>query len=379
MREDPHTGIRLSRQSQRRYILQAGPVAPDSPLSIRKACPMNDAKRQHFVPEFYLRRFADNNGRVTVRCRDGRSFTTSTSNILAEVHGYRVPGRPLTAEPLLGQAETGASIALEEVDALGRLPVRGSKARNELAVYMALQLSRTPDLIAHHEFEAGIRSKFGDGLVPAPWMRKHLADLWGFTPRDPEVSAACDLVNLAPTFDSESVHEFRIETMFDIAVRTVAPHIEAREWSLEVSRVPCFFSSDRPVSLWSPASEKLNYQGVGIVDAEALWFPLDPGKALVARRGGASTIRRIGPERRAAMNCHVGRHCTSLVFSRPDLADLMPERLNRRRPVLRFWEGPMFHDSGRPADNDVLHSWKPLLDIPDSVEDPYAFDQGSAR
>ena len=54
---------------------------------------MSDPKIHHYVPRFYLRGFADTNDRLAVRERQGRTYVTSTNNVMARSGLYRAGER----------------------------------------------------------------------------------------------------------------------------------------------------------------------------------------------------------------------------------------------------------------------------------------------
>lgn len=339
---------------------------------------MSEPKIHHFVPRFYLRRFANAKDQVAVRARDGGAFTTSTRNVMARMGLYRVPRKKLTAEFTLGGLEDQSKAVVDQICSQGDLPWPGSDGRRCLALFMALQLNRSPDTALRLEFARDVVEEFGSTSVSEDEMRRYLRDhVLGFPPRQPEVSAACDFVNFAASRtdfpDRDALAELRIQLMFDLSVKHVAPHLEARLWSLEVSRREDLITSDRPVTLWQPESGEDRYRGVGLMDALEVWFPLDPTRMLVLRKSGPERIRHIGPERVTLVNQHIARHCTNRIVFHPttERAGLIP--LAHRRPTMRFWEGPVFDgQSGAPLPGEVIHFWSPLRDIPDGVIDPYA-------
>jgi Protein of unknown function (DUF4238) len=332
---------------------------------------VSDAKLHHFVPQFYLRHFADEDDRVAVRHRTRGTRVSSVEKVAAENGLYKVPNRPLTAEYTLGDVETLTAAAFNEV-CRGRLPPRGSDARQVLSLFMALQLNRSPTSFSIIRFYDAVKRALGPSPVNESDMRDFLADLYGFEPKEPEVGAACDLINGAPAEHrtKDEIKEDELKLMFDKGLQ-VAPLLYERVWSLESLKVPRLVTSDRPVVLWNPPRPEDDYRGVGLLNAEEIWLLVDRERMVVLRRAGPERVRRIGPERVDLVNTHIARHCTAEVFAHPDAAselelDALP--LASRRPMVRFWRGPLI---GAAEEHEILHTWHPIRDVPDRDSSPY--------
>lgn len=102
---------------------------------------MSKPKIHHYVPRFCLRGFADTDDRLAVRERQGRTYVTSTENVMARSGEYSVDHAPPTAEYTLADIDAMASSVLNKVRD-GSLPRRGSSERNKLAIFMAVQIGR---------------------------------------------------------------------------------------------------------------------------------------------------------------------------------------------------------------------------------------------
>jgi hypothetical protein len=325
---------------------------------------VSDPKLHHFVPQFYLRHFADKDDRVAVRHRTRGIRVSSVEKVAAENGLYKVPNRPLTAEYTLGNIETLTATAFEQL-CCGRLPPRGSDTRHVLALFMALQLNRSPTSFSIVRFFDAVRRVLGPSPVGESDMRDFLVDLYGFKPKEPEVGAACDLINGAPVDErtNADIKEDELKLMFNLGLK-VAPFLYELVWSLESLKVPRFVTSDRPVVPWNPPRPEDDYMGVGLLDAEEIWLMVDRERMLVLRRAGPERVRRVGPERVELVNTHIARHCAAEVFSHPDAINgLEALPLASRRPMLRFWRGPAI---GVADGQEILHSWHPIRDVPDS-------------
>jgi hypothetical protein len=77
-----------------------------------------DVKRQHYVPEFLLRRFADSGGKLLVLdLDDGASFSTSVKNAAVEIgfNNLIVEDKPVSLEPWLTDIESSAAPIIESL------------------------------------------------------------------------------------------------------------------------------------------------------------------------------------------------------------------------------------------------------------------------
>ena len=333
---------------------------------------MSEPKVHHFVPRFYLRGFANARDQVAVRDREGRSYVTSTRNVMARSGLYTIPGRHSNAEEALSRIETEASRPFKALRS-GSLPPLGSPGRSTLAQFMAIQMSRDlDDFAVFFVLAREARKAFGSLPVSKGDMRSLLVERNGFEPNDSEVETARDITNLFGTapLDEAQMKDMELDIMMD-ASRKVAPGFEKRTWSLESSKKADLITSDRPVVLWNPPLPQDSYKGVGIEDAEEIWLPVDRKRILILRNSGPSGTRRIGPERVRMVNQHIARHCGKAVVSHPSAADMTARiDLASRRPTHRFSKGPAFdQDTGEKVADEVWHMWRPIRDIPD-YEDP---------
>lgn len=119
---------------------------------------MSKPKLHHYVPQCYLRRFANERGLIWVWDRDrDRVFQSQPNSVAAETHFYFVRELlelghdPLTLESHLSELEGQFSLVSDQwLDWLGeceegfRLPIpRGN--RHVIALYIAVQILRTAD------------------------------------------------------------------------------------------------------------------------------------------------------------------------------------------------------------------------------------------
>ncbi len=115
--------------------------------------------QHHFVPQFYLRRFTDNSGKVHVYDKDAdKVFSTSPRNICTERGFYALPELypdPLEMERQFSEIEQHASMITKEWiqkmnfdvsfdDPMVRIETSES-VRDSMALYIATQMTRTSE------------------------------------------------------------------------------------------------------------------------------------------------------------------------------------------------------------------------------------------
>src|SRR5262249_39498542 len=121
--------------------------------------PMNVPKLHHYVPQFYLDRFVDENGTLWAwdKTRD-ESFPTKSRQVAAETHFYRMKeleeaGQdPQVIERQLSELETHISLITDQWLAWLRDMEPGEKVtipdinRSVVSLFIALQFLRTADV-----------------------------------------------------------------------------------------------------------------------------------------------------------------------------------------------------------------------------------------
>ena len=151
---------------------------------------MSEPKLHHWVPQFYLRRFADPDGRIWAwdRRRD-LIFPAGSKQIAGERHFYRMPelaklgSDPLTMEKQLADLESNAAAithkwlgCVRDMNPGDRMEIP-VEDRETMALFIALQFYRTKDvrelLAAFDEAGGFITSPTEDGV-----RRNHMAALW---------------------------------------------------------------------------------------------------------------------------------------------------------------------------------------------------------
>jgi hypothetical protein len=318
-------------------------------------------KRHHYVPESYLKRWANAEGMIAARMRSADSvFTTKPLNVALESNLYTIYASQSEPDDVIERAlsdeiEGPATELLQEL-AEKPCPKRKSDDRRTLSRFLAIQLIRTPDHISQFMFPV-LAVEYAQRVpVTTAIMRRYLAEVHlAVTPSESEVLAATDWVNglMAQGPLPDKGEALRI--LFKVALEKVAPILCDKAWSVEIDPRKRFITSDLPVSkYWSPSKRK-SYQGVGVQDATEIRFPIDPAHLLVMRPRFPSHRVVVSDERVEAVNRGTASRSYRFIISN---IDNRPALLNfpfKGNPAtLRFNEAPLFDDYGKTR-SDVIH------------------------
>lgn len=334
---------------------------------------MTKPKKQHYVPRFYLRRFASHEQRLAFRRRDGFEGVASIRNLMVYTSLYDVPDTTYTAEDYLGTVESEASQVMERLDQgdhYRHIFTKESEERTVLSKYISTQYART---LAGFEMHMLLRDALRQHVDPTSReaVRQFLIDRRNSSPDENEVAATSDLLYVLMSDKSslsDSAHA-HLKAILHSAVQAI-PLIQDKRWSLEVSRQPTIITSDRPVVLWKPPSPEDSYMGIGLTDATEVWFILDPCRMIVLRSEGQQRARHIGPERVHQINSHIARHCDMVIVTHPNRLSLLSAiSLSRYRPTLRVSKGPAVDQFGRSLGTEILQIWRPIRDETDELDE----------
>jgi hypothetical protein len=327
---------------------------------------MAEKKRQHFVPRMYLDRFA-NDGQVFVRRRVGEPFESNCINVAVESGFYDVElpdgTKSKRYEDDLGDIEDRTAPVLRKIDDTLVPPDPQSEEHRILAVYLAVQLTRTPEERQRVLFPDAV-SRFLDGReLTRESVAEYLKTIHlGFKPRKEEVEGAFTYAYVGLNSEGVLTREFTLE-MIEVVAEQAVPHLRRLHWTIEIDRKGRFMTSDSPLILWRKPTPRDEFEGVGIATAEEIRFPFDPTKQLVLTKTQRAPNVRVTPERVAACNADVALACHNFIVSNPrDRKRAEGLDLPRKRALLRFNLGPLMHqqpDGRWVKGNDVMHAWVP--------------------
>lgn len=234
----------------------------------------NRAKLHHYVPQAYLRGFANAKGRVKVvpldRSRD--PFISSVKNVAAQTHFHTIDEleEPDAFETALSGVE-GEAVRIIGQFGKGEFPP-SEDDRLTLSYYMALQSVRGPDTrkTSEHLNAQLIRFEIGAGGRPnvGNWIKKN----FGYDPfpeQEDKIWADATQPDGPPITFSNLEH---IQHMLDMA-KELTPYFARRLWSLVQFERRSLVTSDAPVSLIRDPKDE-GWGGVGYMTAWGIAFPL---------------------------------------------------------------------------------------------------------
>lgn len=329
---------------------------------------MAEPKRHHYVPKMYLDRFAESEGLLVVRRRDGGTFTTGANNIAVESGFYDLDleGGVVSkeVEHVLSDVEGSAASAIRAIDQTGKAPERGSEERLALAVYLAIQHTRTPQQRERVLFPTRLMDyldgrKLSADLVAAFLREVHLKT----EPSESEVAGAFMYAEAAAVSGEQLGPNFSIALMLR-GLPTLVPALEEFEWTVEYDRKGRLITSDAPLVQWRRPSQRDDFEGFGIDGASEIRFPLDPSHQLVLSRARRPPAVRVTPERSTECNIDMVAGCHRFCIATPrNEARLSKLAMRDHHPVLRFNAGPLVQQrtdgSLEDVGTDVMHAWVP--------------------
>ena len=255
--------------------------------------------RHHIVPQFYLRRFANESDQVALVDRDtpSRVHRNHVRRACSEVGFYRIETNslereedrashdPEIVEQIFGQFETAAAPAIHKILAGQRDLSKVDQFH--LINFIALQTVR------------GARWREDFNAVATHAMRRYVAEtltdkeirgwLVDERRRSRNVDIATyrrELLSDGPRLEAPS--EVMIQEGFKMALSDVGGIAEQLvdrmcDWDFIEPRTTAVLTSDEPVCWWAPGDEPFGYGNAKIV-----WLPLSRGVVLQMRQAGES-------------------------------------------------------------------------------------------
>lgn len=303
------------------------------------------AKRHHYVPQFYLRGFANERKQIsTVPLPGDRTYVQPVANA-ASVNNFHTvvnhPEGPDAFETLLGRIEDDASRVFRKIhqgvwpldtddraelaEFIALQAVRGSNFRRDLSYVMRQILRVQVGTAGKKRFQARLENMMGTAAA-----EEHLDTLWeqATSPEGPpvELSAAGHISQLPDL------------------VAAVTPLLEQRVWGLFRFGDLSLITSDTPVVLHSDPANEIT-ESLGFGTAHMVSYPLSrkvgllmsqiipPSHAEAVSRGEHDYEEEATPETARFFNLSTAFNASEILFHHADDAAFVPETLPPRNPV----------------------------------------------
>ncbi|WP_133617116.1 DUF4238 domain-containing protein [Leucobacter luti] len=244
------------------------------PAMINRMASGNTSKLHHYVPQGYLRGFATDQNRISVRPLDQsrKPFISNTRNIAAQSHFHTLNDalEPDGFEKNLSELE-GQAVGIIRRLIDGELPI-SEEDRYALSYFIALQSVRGPEtrrtidqLQAHI-----VRAEVGMGGREnvSRWVKKRL----GFEPTVEQAERIWEEATQPGGPPIKLSNRRQIEHMVNTA-QEITQYIFMRPWSIVHFKRRALLASDAPVTL-VPHEDEEPWMGVGFQTAWGITFPL---------------------------------------------------------------------------------------------------------
>lgn len=328
------------------------------------ATPSTPAKRHHYVPQFHLRCFADEDTITTVELPGDRSYNQPVRKAAAENHLYSLPGHPDGAdvfEKALSQLEGDVASIFDEIIS-GIWPL-DEESRGTLAYYIALQMARGPEQRRNMESLARQMARmeigYGGRAGVRGWAKKNLglevdaataARLWdeAMAPEGPPITV------------SAAAH---IEQTLELA-DSLHTYFSGRPWTLMHFETRLLILSDVLVGLVRRGDDEDDWMGVGALTAWGITFPLTRKLGLLMNdptylmdhdvpvektREGKFDFEQPGTTAMEKLfNEHTAAAASMRLFHHPHDARFVPDSLREPSPLTMSLQGTPREFSGEP-------------------------------
>jgi len=285
-------------------------------------------RHQHTVSKFFLKGFADEQGRLVRVPLDGgdpRVVHASNVTVVRDYYSVDLGGGPLNDrfERAFAEVEDRAAGALRAAVDGTRWPL-DMHAKTRLACWIALQHLRAQAIRDAQSDVRGEMVRLLVGVSGEEALRTHIETAEGVPVGDARLAAEwADLTGAGgPTLEPDPIAHIR--TILELLPGTTAMFADM-QWSLDVFDDAALLTSDHPVVLL-PAPEHPSWSGVGLATAAGYSLNLTRRAALVigASPGYPDTRWQAAPAGLArSLNAAALSNATRTVLHHPDDAHLL--------------------------------------------------------
>ncbi len=279
------------------------------------------SKRHHFIPAFYLRHFANSKAQVRIyptHCNKP-FFSSSVKNAAVEAGFYTIvsddSSKASVLETELAKIEAAAQHAIGHV--LSGTPP-SVEDRRDLALFMAIQYSRTPEQRSQHALMVDAIEKAFYENMTEEWARERLAQI-GKEPTPDMVALVLDISKNPQKYLFRPHPNDFLAVMVRVAVEGLAPLLFGRHWVVGVSPGPALIAGDHPLVMTRHPAGSSHYRGGGLAAAEQLFFPIDRHHILILNRESVMAQRVVlTREEVGSLNRTTAEYSHRYVFQHPD-------------------------------------------------------------
>lgn len=288
---------------------------------------LTGAKRQHFLPRFYLEGFT-RGGLLAVYDRtsnETRVQQPKDTGVIGHFYTFEdEEGRKrFELEHALSLSETQASAVIRKLAAADLID---DAEKSELALFIALGACRTPDFVDSLKSAKSemIRQWSQREFSSVKRVSKNLARMYGLpNPTEETEREAQELVEFSQRGEYDIVvdGQWAVGMAMQLAL-TIAPLLADRHWDiLHVENTKkSFLTADSPVLLTTMTSrpEGFLYRGVGFANADAVVvFPLTASTSLVMYgQGKRCRHKKIDTNHVRALNLRLAHQCQRFLIGR---------------------------------------------------------------
>jgi hypothetical protein len=319
-------------------------------------------KRHHFVPQVYLLAWADERERLAVRRRRSKApFITGVNNIALENGLYGKGAEAVRRESSFSASEGQWPGLRAEIITTA---CRARELRERVAAHLTTQRLRTRQQLVQEGFLDSVAAYIETQYVSSATMLSFLKERWGVpSPTEQEIQGACDFFNGAVNMNGGTAN-FDKPASMDNAEHTerIKEGLLLRHWQVRRAHSPVLITSDAPVVLWSPRTENDHFRGLGLMDADEIWFPIDPRHLLVmSRTSGGRGFADVPARSLEKANVEIAARSFEAVFTSPaQEAQLMKLRMAHNMPAMRFNTAPLYEKAWDGSDlykGEMIHTW----------------------
>jgi hypothetical protein len=251
----------------------------------RKPLRPGDPRRHHFIPQFFLKRFATKDEQLLViPIGEGERRIAHVSKVAVMIDLYtsidKDVGETVAVERLLGLVDGKAAAAIKRLAI--RLPIPPQlQDHGILAIWIALLSVRDPHTRRRMEASADHLLKAQASLAANPNVaRQRLSEQLGREPTDEEVREMVDSVGQLDLFEVVPHQSDLVKIMLETA-QAASPYLATRFFTVMHFGAPGLVLSDRPLVLSNHPENRDSFRGIGLVTADVILLPLDRECVLV--------------------------------------------------------------------------------------------------